>query len=407
MRENEKATVRKEIMANELADADENSKSFRLQIRVASQFLPMPPLALSTTVARRFQRLATGLDHPVSSIHEAVEHLGFVQIDPINVCGRMHDHILRNRVAGYTEGGLMQAMHAPGRRRLFEQHLPDSSNLAALPVAAWPHLQRVMQARASRDSLWSGRLSPEESTLAKRLLAQMAETGPVASNTVESDRKEKQHAWDSTTLAKSTLQKLFFHGKVLIAARDGIRRLYDLPERILPAETLRRLAPSAEETSRWLAELKLRQRRLAMLTTAEQRLVEHCALPVAIEGLPKLKLWLLSEDLPLLEIAATTESPREPQLLAPLDPLIYDRGVTEQLWGYHYRWEVYTPPAKRVRGYYALPLLEKITLTGHADLKADRTAGVLQVVGQAGRSARKAATSLASFLGLQLAFPRF
>ncbi|MFN7563152.1 MAG: DNA glycosylase AlkZ-like family protein, partial [Prosthecobacter sp.] len=91
----------------------------------------------------------------------------------------------------------------------------------------------------------------------------------------------------------------------------------------------------------------------------------------------------------------------EPLLIAPLDPIIYDRRVTEQLWAFDYRWEVYVPPQKRHRGYYALPLLNGTRFTGHADLKADREVGKLQILSSEGRSAKLAAKSLAAFLGLR------
>lgn len=340
---------------------------------------------------------ATGLRDGFADVGAALEHLGFVQIDPINVCGRMHDHILRTRVQGYRENDLMTHLHPDGVRSAFEHHLPDSHNLAAMPVEAWPHLQRAMQARAKADSSWSGKLTAEERRLAVSLLARMRDEGPLSSQDIQSARKAKSHAWDSTTLAKSTLQKLFFHGQVLIAKREGNRRFYDLPEKVLPAAVLNAPIPSAAETVHWLARLKLRQRRLAVLKSSEKSILGSEVQAVALSGLPKLRLHLLTEDLPQLE---KTESLRGPLLIAPLDPIIYDRRVTEQLWSYDYRWEVYVPPQKRVRGYYALPLLHGDGFKGHADVKADREAGKLHVISHEGRGAKAAVQDLARFLGL-------
>jgi uncharacterized protein YcaQ len=95
--------------------------------------------------------------------------------------------------------------------------------------------------------------------------------------------------------------------------------------------------------------------------------------------------------------------PPGPILIAPLDPIIYDRRVTESVWSYDYRWEVYVPPQKRIRGYYALPLLQRHRLLGHADLKADRSGGLLNMVGSESTAAshlRTAVGSLAAFLNL-------
>jgi uncharacterized protein YcaQ len=335
-------------------------------------------------------------------VASALAHLGFVQLDPLNVCGRMHDHILRTRVLGYAEHDLTKYLHRKSSRGAFEHHLPDSNNLAAMPLEAWPHLQRTMQYRSATDSSWSGKLSSPEKRLAVNMLARIQAEGPLSSQDIQSDRKAKTHAWDSTTLAKSSLQKLFFHGRVLIAHRDGNRRFYDLPERVLPVNVLNSPIPTKEETTTWLARLKLRQRRLAVLKAAEANALGDEAVPVVVDEHPKLKLQLLRSDLALLErLESTPTEKNEPVLIAPLDPLIYDRGVTEQVWGFHYRWEVYVPPAKRVRGYYALPLLHRYQLSGHADLKADREAGKLLLLTHEGQGARKAAKSLAKFLGLR------
>ncbi len=78
--------------------------------------------------------------------------------------------------------------------------------------------------------------------------------------------------------------------------------------------------------------------------------------------------------------SSTAKSALKPLLLAPLDPTICDRRVTETVWDFEYRWADYTPPQKRVRGYYALPLLHGPRFIGHADVKADRETGSLQLI---------------------------
>ncbi len=358
-------------------------------------------LSIPSLVARRFLLRATGLAGLFSSIDVALAHLGFVQIDPINVCGRMQDHILRHRVVGYREHDLMSHLHRIGERTAFEHHLPDSQNLAALPLEAWPHLQRAMHARAQGDSVWSGQLTGEEKRFAKSLLGRIAEEGSLCSQDFLSERKAKQHAWDSTTLAKSTLQKLFFHGRVLIAKREANRRYYDLPEKVLPASTLASPTPTEAQTQHWLAQLKLRQRRLAVLKATELRLLHDEVVPATLADRASPKLHVLRSDLPLLE---TSDASETALLIAPLDPIIYDRRVTEAVWNYDYRWEVYVPPQKRVRGYYALPLLNRDAFIGHMDCKADRDSGHLRLLTQLESTTgvhRIALKSLAEFLGLE------
>ena len=111
----------------------------------------MPPLRLDPLTARRFMRRALLLDSPAPDIATALTHHGYVQIDPINVCGRMHDLILRNRVAGYAEGGIMRHLHGDNRalpaaqRTAFEHHIPSAGILVAFTNDAWPHLLAAMR----------------------------------------------------------------------------------------------------------------------------------------------------------------------------------------------------------------------------------------------------------------------
>ena len=355
-------------------------------------------------------RRALLLDTPAPDIGTALAHHGFVQIDPINVTGRMHDLILRNRVAGYREGDLMRHVHGPttplpaADRVAFEHHQPATGNLAVFTHDAWPHLLAAMRARTRIKSAWSGRLTKAERELEETIFAAIREQGPLSSDAFTDDRRARR-IWGLATLPKSAMQKLFFHGRLLIAQRQGIRRLYDLPERVLPAAVLNLPEPTRPETNRWEALLKLRQRRLAWLKRTELASVADLVQPVQITDGPLLHCLL--SDVPLL--AAAQAQPAKiaktsPLLIAPLDPLIYDRRVTQAVWDYDYTWEVYTPPAKRVRGYYALPLLSGHALVGHVDPKADRPARKLRVVGRAvrrGHQTTGAVRELARWLGLR------
>ncbi len=378
------------------------------------------PIALSPLQARLLARRAVLLDRPVADIAAALTHLGYAQIDPINVCGRMHDLILRNRVRNYRQGDLMRHLHhdftgdpdlkskthtpKPREARLaFEHHLPGSNILVAFPLEAWPHLLGTMQRRARTHGPWSGRLTPREKILAERILAEIAARGPLSSDDF-ADTGRARRVWGTSTLAKSTLQKLFFHGRVLISHRRDQRRVYDLPERILPTRILSLPAPSPAETARYLVLLKLRQRRLVRLARDELPLVSDLVQPLAIENCPA--LHCLRTDLPLLDQIENPNSKIENPLLllAPLDPLIYDRRLTRDLWNFNYTWEVYTPPAKRVRGYYALPLLAGTEFVGHIDPKADRERRRLTIVSRSVRRGYRVAPaidSLAHFLDLR------
>ena len=374
----------------------------------------MSPLKLDPPTARRFMRRALLLDLPAPDIATVLAHHGFIQIDPINIAGRMHDHILRNRVSGYAEGGLMRHLHggvAPlpaAQRTAFEHHIPAANILVAFPLDAWPHLLGVMRARTRQTGAWSGRLSPRQRELVPQLLAEITARGPLSSEDFAGTGRSR-HVWGAATQAKAAMQKLFFHGRLLIARRgDGNRRCYDLPERVIPAPVLALPEPPVAETTRWGILLKLRQRRLVLLKRGEFAKVEDLVQSVAVEGCPP--LYCLKADIPLLEschsapATAGEKSTATPLLLAPLDPLIYDRRVTSALWKFDYIWEAYTPPRKRRRGYYALPVLAGIEIVGHVDPKADRPARKLRLMARAVKRGHKltgALAGLARFLGLR------
>jgi len=389
-------------------------------------------LHVSLDQARRFVRRALLLDQLAPDIGHALNHLGYVQIDPLNVCGRMHDLILRNRVAGYREGDLMRHVHGdtapllPAQRVAFEHHLPPTSILVVFPLSAWPFLLSAMESRTRRAGAWSGRLTPREKELSRRILDEIAERGALSSEGIDDDRRGRR-VWGASSLAKTTLQKLFFHGRVLIARRENNRRLYDLPERVLPAAVLAQAEPSKTEVEEWLVLTKLRQRRLVLLQRKELPLAEPHVEAVKVEGV-SLTMYCLREDLTFFDEAVGSKlcgrgelTPQEcpesglgaprPQshmvdvrLLAPLDPLVYDRKLTRLLWDFDYVWEAYTPAVKRVRGHYALPVLSGLELVGHVDPKAQREAGKLHIVSKKirrGHSASAATRELAKFLGLR------
>ncbi len=394
-------------------------------------------MALSRLAARCFLRRALALEEPLPGVGDALAHFGYIQIDPINICGRMHDLILRHRVAGYREGDLTRYLHcgdeakteeekesdtsssAPARgpqspeaRRAFEHHVPGTGILVAFPLEAWPHLRGAMRGWSLGRGAWAGRLTPREAALATTLLAEIEQRGPLGSEDFDDSRRARR-VWGEAKLVKATLQKLFFHGRLLIAHRHHNRRRYDLPERVLPAAVLAQPTPSTAETNRWLARLKLRQRRLVTLKRAEVSTLGGAVQPVTVEGCPP--LFCLREDVPLLQACAgkdhsggisnPTPAMSPPvHLLAPLDPLIYDRRVTAALWDFDYTWEAYTPPVKRVRGYYALPVLAGTEIIGHIDPKADRAAGRLRVMSRRIRRGHRVAGAvqdLARWLGLR------
>ena len=347
-------------------------------------------LTVSPSAARHFALSATGLVDPAGTIAEVIDHLGFVQIDPLNVCGRMHEHILRNRVAHYSEGDLHEYLYgvrddAPlnqptlsaNQRTGFEHFHPGRGVLAVFPISDWPYFLAETARRARTPGSWMGKLTAPEKRLATRILAEITDRGALGSEHI-ADNSLASNGWNNSRLAKVVLDKLLGQGRLLIARRFKGRRIYDLPERIIPPKILALPKPSPTAISRWLTLLNLKQHRLVLLKRTElPHVVDDVQAVRFDDGKPA---HCLKTDLPRLD--STISPPSHVRLLAPLDPLIIDRDLVQRLWNFEYTWEVYTPAAKRQRGYYALPLLAGDQLIGHADLKADRKAGKLNTLGR-------------------------
>jgi uncharacterized protein YcaQ len=193
--------------------------------------------------------------------------------------------------------------------------------------------------------------------------------------------------------AKIALEWLFCTGEVTTATRRSFERIYDLVERVLPAAVLYTPTPSEPDAQRQL--LRFAAARLGVGTAGDiadyfrirrpqaaprlAELVEEGALvPVRVEG------WGQPAFLDPAAASWGRRRPRPRALLSPFDSLVWERSRTERLFGMRFRLEVYTPKERRVHGYYVLPFLLGEHLVARVDLKADRQAGVLRVLGAYG-----------------------
>jgi hypothetical protein len=188
--------------------------------------------------------------------------------------------------------------------------------------------------------------------------------------------------------AKVVLEALHSAGRLVIAGRDGFQRLYDLPERVLPADALNGTTPTRDEFVRW-ATLRAVEARGALSEKAVAEMwrlrggaarIQPYADTLVAEG----QLGRLEVDdgkAPVLVPADAEPGGRLPPavLLSPFDNLLWDRAYLERVFGFRHVIEVYKREHERVYGYYVLPLLRRDQLVGRADLKHDRQDGVLRV----------------------------
>jgi uncharacterized protein YcaQ len=316
-------------------------------------------------------------------ILRGVERLGLLQIDSVNVLARAHYLPLFSRLGAYDRKRLDALSVRPGRA-LFEYWAHEAS---LIPMIDQP-LFRWRMARADQgEGVW-GRLKPfagERRGEAMALLARIRDAGPLSASDLEGGAGRP--GWWEWSAGKSALEWLFWTGRIAAAGRrPSFERIYDLSERALPRRVLDLATPPEAEAHRAL--LKKAARALGVASAAELR--DYYRLPAA-ETPARLQELLDAGDLygvtaagegRALYLSADAPPPRPGRaaaLLAPFDPLIWERGRAERLFGLRYRIEIYTPAHRRVHGYYVLPFLLGERFVARVDLKAERPTGRLLV----------------------------
>lgn len=363
--------------------------------------MPMtePAVTISPDHARRFlvrrHLLAPPRSLPAepASVLKVVERLGLLQFDPIDVPGaRSHDILLHARIAGYRRGWCEEWLYGDDRR-LIELY---NKSLNILPMSDL-RLYRVAWERSK--SLHEAGILREHARLAKTILARIEAEGPL-STAAFADRKEKvDWWWAPTRVARAVLEALFVAGRLGIARREGSRRHYDLIERLVPAERLAERAPEGAgrrhrlfslfratgmtNPTGTLGEALYRVGKVAERTRWTAELVaEGTLLPLAVDGLRGIR-YMLAEERSILDAAAdpVDQPPPGVSFVAPLDPLVWDRPLLRELWGFDWMWEIYLPEAKRRWGYYVLPLLYGDRFAGRIEPRYERNTRTLRVIG--------------------------
>lgn len=307
--------------------------------------------------------------------------LGVVQIDSINVVSRSHYLPFFARLGAYPRAvlDLVTGKH----RDLFEYWGHEAS---FLPVALQPAM-RWRMAKAS-TAAWGRmkRIERDRPGYVQAVLDEVRERGPLAASDL-SDGGRAVGPWWGWAEGKTALEWLFYAGAVTSAGRRrSFERMYDLPERVLPAAVLAAPTPAEADAHRLLVHRAAR----ALGVATVKHLADYYRMPA---DAVRPRVDELVEQGDLLPVAvgdgparwflhAAAMRPRRADaraLLSPFDSLVWERARTEDLFGFRYRIEVYTPAARRVYGYYVLPFLLGDALVARVDLKADRAAGRLLV----------------------------
>jgi uncharacterized protein len=346
------------------------------------------PHPLTKAAARRIWLRAQRLDTKTpfgegpAATAQAVEHLGYVQIDTINVIERSHHHILWNRIPEYRRADLRQAQSVD--KSVFEYW---THALSYVPTRDLRFFIPAMKRHKREGHKWLSSVKPAD---LRKVMKLIRRDGALTIRDIDDDvLVDKEHLWASRKPSKRALQLAFYTGVLTISERNGMLKTYELMARHFGWDKPPKGA-SASEATAYLLDRALRAQGVVSLDSichldapskpAIRRLIEarvrrNELKPVALESAGRLEHW--AEP-------ATLESAGEADLelvhiISPFDPLIIQRKRTHLFFDYEHRFEAYVPKEKRVLGYFALPVLVGDDIVAALDLKTDRKSKKLLV----------------------------
>lgn len=320
----------------------------------------------------------------------AIDRMGLLQMDSINIIVRSHYMPIYSRIGHYERQRLNDKAFHHKKRELFEYWAHEAS---LLPMEMHPLLRWRMAQAERLEGMWKGMatLYRERRDYVESIYDRIHHRGPMSSRDFNEGRKSGgMWNWNAS---KTALEYLFWTGRVTAHSRRGFERVYDLPERVIPENILALPTPSEEDAQRQL--LRISARALGVATEADLRdyfrisaasakvriaeLVEQGELEsVSVDGWKQTAYLAPNAKLPRWIRGAT--------VLTPFDPIVWERSRTERLFSFRYRIEIYTPAHKRQYGYYVLPFLLDERLVARVDLKSDRQTSTLRVLGTFGES---------------------
>lgn len=308
----------------------------------------------------------------------AIEQLGYVQIDTISVVERAHHHVLWSRVANYTPRFLDQLV---AERKIFEYWFHAA---AWLPMADYRFaLPRMAQMNGERD--WFENCDQK---LVREILARIASEGPLRARDFEDSSGGNTGWWDWKP-AKQALEQLFMQGELMVSARQGFQKVYDLPERVLPDWVDTRV-PEMDEYASYLIDTTLRAHGFASSASMTYlRKGQKLRGAVRRQLQQRIEAGLLTTvntgnnnfvyiNPELLESRAP-RSVAQVRILSPFDNTVIQRQRGRDIFSFDYRIECYVPKPLRQFGYFCLPIMYRDRLVGRIDCKAHRVDNSLEI----------------------------
>lgn len=355
-------------------------------------------IELTNQQARQFILYKNGLIHDYrfsgkQGIVDYVRQAGCMQYDPIDVCGKNTELVLQSRVKGFTKKMFNDVLYDD--RDLIDY--PDKQ-LSVICKEDWKYFERYR--KRAREH---GERYPKMLPLMQEVRDYIRENGAISSSDLKFDGDfywQSAIHWSSgKNLTRSVLEQMYSTGDLIIHHKNGSRKFYDLAENHISPEilnadepfpdmldhqkwrVLRRIGgvgllwnrPSDAWLNIWDLETDIRNDIFNSLVD------EGKIIGIKVDGIRSV-FYCLSDDLPIIElILRNPEFKPRCELIAPLDNMMWDRKLINELFGYHYSWEIYTPDDKRKYGFYVLPLIYGDKFIGRVEAVADKKENILNI----------------------------
>ena len=326
-----------------------------------------------------------------AGVVEYMNKVRCIQYDPLDVVGRNADLVLQSRITNYRSEVLFSLLYK--ERTLYDA--PDKM-ISIIPTEDYPSMMRIRQKTVEqlKDILtWRNSLAALE--LLDEITEYIRENGPLPANKINIGEHAESGKWGHKKLSSAALDYLYHSGVLGISSKQKTHKVYDLSERLFSKEILRAKDPfkTDYDFAKWYIKRRIGAVGLVwnknggewlgfyvqdtqLRTQVLKELVEEAELiELSIEG-SKETFYIRKEDEILLGKPAKKNVA---QFIAPLDNLIWDRGLIKELFDFEYTWEVYTPAAKRKFGYYVLPVLYKNQFIARFEPEPNRGKTPLQI----------------------------
>lgn len=320
-------------------------------------------------------RFAKGMDGTL----QAIEHLGYVQIDTISVVERAHHHILWSRVPDYELSHLNSLV---GERQIFEYWYHAASYL---PMKDYRYALPTMMSVRNGESRY---FNKGDQHLMNEILARVRAEGKIRLRDIDKNNKKSLGNWWNTGPGRRAFEQLYMQGDLMICERNGMEKVFDLTERCLP-ENIDLSMPTLYEYAQYLFNNTLRAhgaftwKQLVHLKKNDLKETMRVILKEQIDAGVVSAIKLKNSQTLYVDVAAIEQKVGTDfglKILSPFDNSLIHRDRLASLFEFDYRIECYVPAAKRVYGYFCLPILYQDELIGRVDCKAHRSIKELEVI---------------------------